>query len=322
MPTNSMLEVWRELISQGGPQFRLVEHHALHLYFGVNESGKAVYFLKSEDQPRIPEFSSVVNVEQRIREQDGQWTLVFTLEDSTHLDPFLAVCNELTLRSSESSEPKESLRHFYDALRQWRSLFKMYRDSQLSIDQMRGLAAEMWFALHRLTLKYSPREVLDAWVGPFGTPQDFHFQNGEAYEVKSVQVGMGTVHISSVQQLEPDEFEALFLTVVTLDTLSEKGTSAWTLPMLATEFKSQFFEDDVALELLDSRFEALSFDPEFERYQDIYFSFSDTRNYLVSDGFPRIERSNVPIGISGVSYELSLFSIENFMVDLNQVSPE
>lgn len=276
--------------------------------------GEAVLYLNTSSKPKVPEFSRVVRVETRYRDSDNTWNLVLALEDATHIDPFMSVCKEIIEESAKGWNPEDSLDRFYSALSKWKSLFRQRRAEILGDDEQRGLAGEMWVATEVLAQTHSMREVLDAWVGPFGAPQDFQFVDGLAVEVKATRIGAKLVHISSLQQLEPDEFDSLRLIVLAVETSTLDAPATWTLPMLASRFRETLGGDEVALGQLERRLDELKFDDADPRYEETFFRFSGLKEYEVSEGFPRIAKAAAPLGVDHVKYELSIKSMQEFEI--------
>ena len=157
--------------------------------------------------------------------------------------------------------------------------------------------------------------VIDAWSGPFGAPQDFQFPEGDALEVKAIRLAADRIKISSVQQLEPEEFTSLELAVLAVENSSYEGPHATTLPILAGKIRDLVAGDHAALEALDARFSHLGFNEYDSAYQELFFGFHPIRHYRVGDNFPRLKQIFCPPGVDRVTYEISLNAISSFAID-------
>src|SRR3546814_15120322 len=87
--------------------------------------------------------------------------------------------------------------------------------SDLSIEEVRGLFAEIVFLTELIDRQMSSSDAVEAWLGPERSHQDFIFGN-TAVEVKSLSgAERSSVRISSEDQLESLN-DALFLRVYRL----------------------------------------------------------------------------------------------------------
>jgi hypothetical protein len=304
--------VWVELLSEGGARQRLLDNHPLRLFYGSDASSKAVFFLATPRKPSIPELSTDVKVE-RGQRKDGSWTVVLTLQDPTLTQVFMTLCIELAEHSQQGAKEIDALALFFESLQQWRALLRSRR-GRLTKDEIRGLVAEMAFALGYLTREMAVEDVLSAWHGPMGSPQDFSLPTGELYEVKSVHTGARTVQISSTDQLDPFGDPALALVLMPVDECAATTANSVNLAALVSKFRSLLGLGNTGLDALAQRFEAIGFDPLEESYNDQYFLVSDARFYRVMGDFPRIRRLDVPSAIDQLRYRLRLSGIADYHV--------
>ncbi|MBN0154644.1 PD-(D/E)XK motif protein, partial [Pseudomonas aeruginosa] len=94
-------------------------------------------------------------------------------------------------------------------IRRWKT-FLSGRSQHLSIEEVRGLFAEIVFLTELIDRQMSSSDAVEAWLGPERSHQDFIFGN-TAVEVKSLSgAERSSVRISSEDQLESLN-DALFL---------------------------------------------------------------------------------------------------------------
>src|SRR3546814_19068659 len=85
--------------------------------------------------------------------------------------------------------------------RRWKT-FLSGRSQHLSIEEVRGLFAEIVFLTELIDRQMSSSDAVEAWLGPERSHQDFIFGN-TAVEVKSLSgAERSSVRISSEDQLE------------------------------------------------------------------------------------------------------------------------
>ena len=102
----------------------------------------------------------------------------------------------------------------------------------------------------------------------------------------------------------------LFLTVVHL---SESPVSGETLPDLVSSIRESL-PDTVHGKFNEGLFEVGYLDKQAELYSDTNYQVQNVNYHKVEDGFPRLQISELPDGVKGVSYEISLDAARPFQV--------
>jgi hypothetical protein len=306
-----LLPAWQQEVRAGGARQRRINNHPLPLYFGSSASSKPIFFLITDEEPDFPTFADVVSVDQGRRE-DGKWTLVLTLNQPELADSFMGLCLELARRSAASSRPSTARSIFFATLRDWKNLLSPGKKRRLSAEALRGVVAELWFAVHYLSLHIEATAALIAWQGPYGAPQDFQIANGDLFEVKSTHSGSRRIRVSSVDQLDPPEGGQLTLCLVIADDVPANTLGSHTLARLIAEFEDLLRHDRGSLEDLAHRMDAIGVDRADPFYGEKAFAVSGLRSHPVTDGFPRVERRSVPLGVGPIKYDVSLSAIAAF----------
>ena len=169
--------------------------------------------------------------------------------------------------------------------------------------------------LHVLRLLYQDTlpqvAAVDAWCGPDDSHQDFIFGN-RAIEVKSLSGReRSTVRISSEDQLESLADE-LFLLTQRLSSQPDAG-QALSLNGIVGLIDSELADAD-AIEQFADKLAGMGYVPLAE-YDAPRFIVGGLQGYRVTDGFPRLIRSELPPGITKVSYDVMLEAIAPFSCD-------
>lgn len=140
------------------------------------------------------------------------------------------------------------------------------------------------------------------------THKDFSTE-GEWYEIKAINTGKETVRISSIEQLDGNNDG--YLAVYCLEKMSP-SFSGIKLNTLVSELMNTM-GSPINRETLLSKLSLYNFDfsPEYDNfvYSKVGFSL-----YKVTEHFPRLCRSSVPMSISKVQYDIVLSEIEEFKV--------
>ena len=305
-------ERWKELLRQAGPAHLRVDPHPLQLFFGADHLGRPILFLITETKPELPRLSAAVTSERRQREGDGLWTLVLALDERSLLRPFMGFCMEVIRESSGELTEQRALASVYRTIAQWRSLLRLQAGRSATKEQLRGLFAELWLALHGIGVPV--REAVDAWTGPYGAAQDFRMKDGRAYEVKAVFPEARSVEIASVEQLDPAHNNEIVLCVVVLEESETPIDEFINVPTIIRLLHDALAAESGNSDSLEHRLGALSFDPRDPQSEDIAFKVLGIRRFHVKDAFPRINRADVPDGVDDVRYRIRLSSISGFEI--------
>ena len=240
----------------------------------------------------------------------GQQRLVLALERQVDRDLFEGLCRTLASSLEHATDSASSLAVSLAHLRRWKT-FLSGRSQRLSAEEVRGLFAEITFLLELIDRHASTTAAVEAWLGPERSHQDFIFGN-TAVEVKSLSgTERSTVRISSEDQLESLN-DALFLYIYRLSNLAD-AAGACSLNEIISAVQVRLGEAD-AVEAFDRKLVAHGYAP-LPDYDAPRFAVSDVRSYHVSEGFPRLIRSQLPAGIVGVAYDIRLEAIAPYECD-------
>jgi len=250
-----------------------------------------------------------IDVDLRAGDQ-GQQRLVLALERQVDRDLFEGLCRTLAFSLEHATDSASSLAVSLAHIRRWKT-FLSGRSQHLSAEEVRGLFAEIVFLLELMDRQISCNAAVEAWLGPERSHQDFIFGNA-AVEIKSLSgAERSTVRISSEDQLESVN-DALFLRIYRLSSLAD-AAGARSLNEIVTAVQARLGEAD-AVEAFDRKLVGHGYAP-LPDYDEPRFVVSDVRSYRVSDGFPRLMRSQLPTGIASVAYDIRLETIAHYECD-------
>jgi hypothetical protein len=276
--------------------FRLLdESHPLDLYAGFDQDNRRVLMLVTQLPPEELPATGAVEVTVNLR-SDGEYAVLFRLARTELNELFGRLCQDL-VDSTRTTKKENGATALFQRLNRWRRLLEPGRVG-LSDSQLRGLYGELWFLWTIAIPVHGAADAVNGWNGPLGAPQDFQLGTG-LVEVKAILPGVHSVSISSADQLEHGS-SPLQLAVVSLHPSEELS-----LPSLIANIR-QGLESGLGgtaefeLRLAEAGYADR---PEYERVQ---FSVDQIRFYPVGDGFPRISSSQIPSGISRLTYDLDL----------------
>ncbi|WKV52375.1 PD-(D/E)XK motif protein [Dickeya fangzhongdai] len=250
-----------------------------------------------------------INVDLRAGEREKQ-LLILTLEKQVDRDLFEGLCSTLVSSLENTTNSASALAVSLTHIRRWKT-FLSGRNQLMSAEEIRGLFAEIVFLMELLERQIPSNTAVDAWLGPERSHQDFIFGN-TAVEVKSLSgAERSSIHISSEDQLESLN-DSLFLRVYRLSNLPE-ATAARSLNELIISVQTRLGEVD-AIEAFDRKLVAYGYAP-LPDYDQPRFVVSNMSSYRVGDGFPRLMRSQLPVGIAKVTYDIRLETIAPYQCD-------
>lgn len=227
---------------------------------------------------------------------------------------FAALCRHLLQESKDAMDPSESIRAFYTALEEFRD-FLGKPLGRLGEGRLRGLMAELLILEELLEAGGDPTAAMRVWNGPFGNSKDFIFPSGHCVEVKSARRPTMHVTISSLQQLEAPNV-TLQLAVVPMEQAHAEDPSAQSLVALLQSIETLVAGQPPARKLWDTAIDTLGLDRTDPFYSAWWFVTGETLAFDVVGGFPTIESKSVPEGITGVTYQLKVDTLEPFRAPL------
>jgi len=98
-----------------------------------------------------------------------------------------------------------------------------------------------------------------------------------------------------------------------LDSAEQGNTGAFSLIDIVNEIRLLFELDPYALSLFEERVAEAGF-IENEIYKNYIYKFNGFRYFSVKEGFPRITKIQLPIGIEKVKYEIDLEACKIFEI--------
>lgn len=287
---------------------------AVPCFWGRDTTGACLFILELQgdytDQFR-KNAVTVHGIDVDLRGGELGWQrLVLTLEKQVDRDLFEGLCRTLASALAHATDSASSLAVALAHIRRWKT-FMSGRSQHLSAEEMRGLFAELTFLLELIERQASTTAAVEAWLGPEKSHQDFIFGN-TAVEIKSLSgTERSTVRISSEDQLESLNDE-LFLRIYRLSCLPD-AAGAQSLNAIVAAVQARL-ADAEAVEAFDRKLVAHGYAP-LPDYDQPRFVVSDVHSYRVVPAFPRLIRSQLPIGIDRVTYDIRRETIAPYECD-------
>jgi hypothetical protein len=201
---------------------------------------------------------------------------------------------------------EEKMRRLMHQIGIWRRFFQ-HRNDGLSEEEVRGLIGELEI-LSCLIRDHGVDTAMDSWKGPRGELHDFHLPVFRI-EVKTwINESLPRIFISDPSQIVVDETWPVWISAIQL---SMDHTGGSTLPS-RIEILTEKMNADQKITL-----EALLADVGYlASHAEIYtrrYSVRETVFYRIVDGFPLIDPTMLPSGITCLKYALELGALTPYV---------
>ena len=291
------------LASSANSWKRVGDLHPVDLYYGKDEKGRNAIEFKGKFVINRRIHSSVVIDIVHYKNQDGSKSIEFSLLDNKLLRPFCDFLNSMIEATSQNSLSSQDAYHAICEV--YFIMQKMFRSSTdiLSEAEIKGVVGELLFLSKRLFSQMGVTKALNSWSGAEKTKKDFAFDQ-EWYEVKTIDYGKDTVHISSIEQLDSPIQGTLVIYQVERMAEEYEGITLNKLVQNVLKLIPSYNDKDIFLsKLKETRY---SYHPKYDEY---VYELRSTDEYIVNANFPRISRNQIPSAISKANFDLIIAEI-------------
>lgn len=277
--------------------------HPFDVYLGVDQSGrKSLALVMSARRERITSTKTIDA--QFYKREDGQLMLCFSLVDDQFRDIFYKFCEDII----ESTRLNHKEDGFAPVIERWETWLKFFAKTSLPLseNEILGIIGEVYFLQNVMIPKFGQDVSLASYIGTDRAHKDFEVKD-TWYEVKSIHNGVRSVKISSIEQL--DSSQDGHLEILTFDQGSSTNENSVTLNSIVTSFRSSL-ERKWQL-MFDEKMRKIGY-IEDERYDEYIYLFVSVDEYRVTSDFPKLNKSDLPNGITKASYEIDISAIQGF----------
>ena len=292
------------------------------LFWGVDTEQTCLLMLRfqrgAQVSQQLPKLRGLT-VERRSPAADPDDVLVLRLLESEHREIFHRLCLDIVDATGRAETEAEAISRFVARTWRWHRLLRGGRDGRLNEEQQKGLIGELGLLETHLLSAVGVAQAVRSWRGPLGAPKDFEIGR-VSVEVKARR-GDSSAHvtISSEHQMDSTGVDVLFLQVVEITEAVSEAANALTITEIADRIRSVVAaHDPMTVDLFDARLFATGFDWS-DDYSDRRWIRGREHFFNVREGFPRITRSVLPVGVLNVRYSISLPDCEPFRVSADDL---
>lgn len=316
-----MSDPWSEIPPSTHPGFnnvrRVEAEYPIDFRRGKDFNGRYIFVLEgSATADQLPKPPKIAGIDvAAVFGDTGSCHLTLTLLDSSSIDTFRSLCNDL-LSSTEALERGDNgaaLLIVLVRLLEWQKLLQRRLEQILSTQEVIGLFGEL-LLLRDCLLPAAGVDAAAYWRGPFGDEQDFVVGNWIIEAKTRLSTADQRIPISSEAQLDTSSGNIL-LCYQTIGATSASDINARSLNGIVDEIARQLDRAGARLNfemgLLNIGYVRRS------EYDEKHWVVASRRMFSVTGNFPRITPPSLPQGIDRVSYEIRADACLPFEIDLN-----
>lgn len=303
---------WDEISARGhsAGRFRVCPDHLIDLFIGFSIAGEREFTFESStasfDADEIPLFENMVV---QLADDKGIHSLTLRLTDRGLTDLFSIICCDLGEASSVAETEGGAIRIFVIRLSRWAELLRRRRTNELSFNERLGLLGELNMLVWAIDeCGIDAPLAIRGWRGPDGDSNDIGLNNVRVEVKAQLSTQRQSLKISSLDQLNWDG-RNLFVAVNRFCP-SDEGLS---LKSLSSTVSSRLATNKRGLMEFQRKLIVAGYDTDAS-YAEETFKLERLSIYRVEEDFPRLVPSNVPLGITKVSYEIACEMINDFLV--------
>lgn len=237
--------------------------------------------------------------------------LVLSLEEPERRDLFAAICSDClraVIRGEDEAED-DLLSMFAARLAAWRA-FLRDQTGALSRSEMIGIIGELLLFGQLLDVG---ADALGTWKAPDDGLHDFE-NAGDSIEVKTSLGGARQLHVSSLDQLDDAGLTSLHVAHVRLVEAPDGEALADIADRIETRLSSARERGAFRNALLHR-----GLAPGTDDDRGLRVRMAGTDFYAVREGFPRLRRGEVSLGIADATYQLEVRALTGFREDAGAV---
>lgn len=300
-------------ITRGFRSLRITSECICELYLGVSKDGKRCLILALPDTKHI-DFTGIQKENLSIEYFKEKNLIVLQLNDVDFNDLFDDLILSLYQGIKDIGRIEEYSNHFINTFYRWSEFFEEKKSDLLSEEAIKGLTGEL-LVLKLMISEMNRPEInflLNSWKGPYDKGNDFELEDRNI-EVKTKSISGIDIKISSEFQLEISIGKGLELIVVSLQSDFNDGICIRELIIEIKKLIQEYSGDSSILwkALGQKNITAKNVSQyDMYRFKPINLTSYDCTN----NNFPKLNRSNIPVEVSGLKYYLRTNLLSSFIL--------
>lgn len=298
---------------------RIDEIPHLNCFAATNHiTGQHLYIMSVSNNVAIPELKNYrfKGVEIFTIEVENNIELNIYLLDNELKDIFSLFIQNILEDIQQSVTEIEAITTTLNIVSKWKKLFDKINFNGLSLEQQKGLIGELLLLNYLLNNQKTSVNAVNAWTS---SERDFEAKDftlgSVGIEIKFTSSKQPRIKVSNERQLDAESLNQLFLILYSTEAVKDDGVSLnsiveQTRINISTEEERNLFNGKLQLYGY--------FDEDREHYGKMY-SLKKTFAFNVTSDFPKIVKSDLPLGIYDTSYSIEISAVENFIVEFETI---
>lgn len=286
----------------------------LNCFLATNHiTGQHLYIFSVDQNIEIPELKSYrfKGVEIFSVETESALELNIYLIDNELKNIFTLFVQNILEEILDCVTESEALNKTLNIISRWKKLFDKITFTGLTIQSQKGLIGELLFFNHLLDNNYNVSTILNAWTGPENEDKDYLF-GSNGIEIKLTESKYPKIKITNEGQLDTQNLSLLYLVLYTVQDVKDKG---FTLNSLIENTREKIKSNIDNLKFFNERLQLIGYYEDDKEFYTKMYSIKQIFHYRVTHDFPKIVKSQLPIGLFNTSYSIELSAVEQFLVD-------
>lgn len=326
--TTSTIDPWAILESPTSASSlsakRVDASHSWDFFWATDSSKSCLLLLQHSNAIPLPKLPKVKGFDiSRVPDSSpNRALLAFKLTDPAHRDVFHRLCLDVIEATRTAETDQQAVDQAIARTWRWHHLLRGGSGRLLSEEEQRGLVGELLVLEALATNRIPSASALTAWRGPLNGPIDYDFGQS-AIEVKTVRgLSATSVQVSNEHQLDTSGHHRLFLVVVRLDRAAVPTDDGFTITELVGRVRDAVLQaDGSTASQFDDLLGATGFSWD-DDYSEFRWLDLGQEAFLVTDGFPRIEFSELRPLVSSVSYTIGLAGCQPYHLEAVEMIEE
>lgn len=291
----------------------------LSLIYAVakNDEKERLYFSIGQDNvDNIPQFKGLDVSRVRLYEYSKiDYYCELSPKTLTDGEMFEVVIEDIRKTTESANTNAQMLERASKVLLKWQNFFALEKSLLLSPERQQGLFGEL--LLLRLLIKWKGIWAINYWTGANYETHDYYINN-HAIEVKTTSTKSPyKIRISSEYQLDPEEVNGnLYVAFYALRKSSSNGE---TLPEIIQSIRNSLKCNHLLMNKFDLNLQKYGYYDGLEGKYLTGYHLREMNYYIVKDAFPRIAKRQLPLGISGCTYYVSMDNCKKFIVEQKDI---
>lgn len=281
-----------------------------------DEKEKLYFSIGQDDVDSVPKFKGLEVSRVRLYEYSKtDFYCELSPRNVADGEMFEVIIEDIRKNTDEVSTNIQMFNRVSNVLLKWRNFFAQEKSLLLSPERQQGLFGELMFL--KSLIEWKGISTVNYWMGADYETHDYYINNN-AIEVKTTSTKSPyRIHISSEHQLDSDDVRKnLYIAFYALRKSTADGE---TLPEIIYSIRELLKENCLLLNRFDLNLQKYGYFDGLEKKYSTGYHLREMNYYIVKDKFPRIEKKQLPEGISNCLYYVSIDNCKDYIVESKDI---